>query len=752
MNTTNHKPVTVVISPRDRFTGLEQCIETLYLHTDSSLFELIILDLGYPKKVIDLAKEVLKNKIEETKDLSNLTFWELEEIADHQWTKYTISSEDIKAEIENDKELSDNKKGYLESTNEALKIKNEMNSLRWKIDRQYPNASEAFKNAIFNRESWALVNKYNSAIEEASLYENSYKFRMGEKELIWDVQEKEMKEKREIFKDLFKTKFEEFSADLAFEQESLIQEEVLKLNKKYSWAATSKVDKSGDLVFFNSDWKEINRTKNFSEKVENTYTIETDLGDGLWTEITVIDKKTNEIKSSYIVWEWPSDGKIFGGVKIKSKEGEILQRGDWQRNFNLKRPDKSTNIARDTNNPWNITADWLSDEEAGRLWRGLWASWTYTSPNWREYFVFNNLNSWVLALKGMVKRQVEGNSSWATPKMSLEQYIIWYERWPWTPWFETWDWQKAWVPEWYFRSIVKELGAKWWERLDVFNPEDVATAIARAEGFWDISGVDWGKPWNQSEIAMAQKNITGWTSDERADRLEQYKELRREELTHNEAINIVAWRTIKDEYKDLKDLRKDFRSEPAVKRYVDRVDEFQKIEQIVEGWASWPWDMALVFSFMKWLDPTSVVRESEYALAAESAGALDRIGSLQLIQKWQNWEILTDTQKDEFVNITKAVMNVSKEQYNTILKNYQVIAMKNWLDQSQISVYDWISDNDLNSWIQIYTDSDGVSYTEEQIFEDWINQGLTEEEIIQWMDVSIPKSNNWGDVRNTPRG
>lgn len=57
-----NKTVTVVISPRDRYTGLEKCIETLYQHTDSTQFNLIVLDLGYPKSIIQLAEQALKGK------------------------------------------------------------------------------------------------------------------------------------------------------------------------------------------------------------------------------------------------------------------------------------------------------------------------------------------------------------------------------------------------------------------------------------------------------------------------------------------------------------------------------------------------------------------------------------------------------------------------------------------------------------------------------------------------------------------
>lgn len=55
-------PVTIVITPRDRFSKLAQCIETLYANTDSSLFELVILNLGYPKKDWTQAMDAMEGK------------------------------------------------------------------------------------------------------------------------------------------------------------------------------------------------------------------------------------------------------------------------------------------------------------------------------------------------------------------------------------------------------------------------------------------------------------------------------------------------------------------------------------------------------------------------------------------------------------------------------------------------------------------------------------------------------------------
>jgi len=43
------KAASIVITPRDRFTGIIECIDNVYQYTDETLFDLIILDLGYPQ-------------------------------------------------------------------------------------------------------------------------------------------------------------------------------------------------------------------------------------------------------------------------------------------------------------------------------------------------------------------------------------------------------------------------------------------------------------------------------------------------------------------------------------------------------------------------------------------------------------------------------------------------------------------------------------------------------------------------------
>jgi len=51
--------VTIIISPRDRYSGIDDCIKNLYATTDSTLFELLVLDLGYPRAIIETVQKQL---------------------------------------------------------------------------------------------------------------------------------------------------------------------------------------------------------------------------------------------------------------------------------------------------------------------------------------------------------------------------------------------------------------------------------------------------------------------------------------------------------------------------------------------------------------------------------------------------------------------------------------------------------------------------------------------------------------------
>lgn len=77
---------------------------------------------------------------------------------------------------------------------------------------------------------------------------------------------------------------------------------------------------------------------------------------------------------------------------------------------------------------------------------------------------------------------------------------------------------------------------------------------------------------------------------------------------------------------------------------------------------SGPGDAALIFSFMKMLDPGSVVRESEFAIAQNTDGLLSRLAiQAENLAKDEKY-LLSDTQRKEFVSLANKYMEGAASQ------------------------------------------------------------------------------------------
>ncbi len=113
-----------------------------------------------------------------------------------------------------------------------------------------------------------------------------------------------------------------------------------------------------------------------------------------------------------------------------------------------------------------------------------------------------------------------------------------------------------------------------------------------------------------------------------------------------------------------------FRGEPITKQYNEVQNKYLSVQQILNAGVGGPGDLALVYEFMKALDPTSVVRESEYASAAKSgnifAGALARFnGYLK-----EQGGILPEQVKQAFLDIVSKKFGVATQQYRNLRSEY----------------------------------------------------------------------------------
>lgn len=118
-------------------------------------------------------------------------------------------------------------------------------------------------------------------------------------------------------------------------------------------------------------------------------------------------------------------------------------------------------------------------------------------------------------------------------------------------------------------------------------------------------------------------------------------------------------------------LRKEFTG--IAKPYFEVRDAYNRIQQSAKE-PSAAGDMALIFNYMKMLDPGSVVREGEFATAQNSAGVPDRI------RAWYNriisGERLTDDIRKDFVTQARGLYKVQEDQYQGLQGQYRDIAKR----------------------------------------------------------------------------
>jgi len=124
-------------------------------------------------------------------------------------------------------------------------------------------------------------------------------------------------------------------------------------------------------------------------------------------------------------------------------------------------------------------------------------------------------------------------------------------------------------------------------------------------------------------------------------------------------------------------LRGDFRSEPVYKGFQEIESAFGQINKGLDA-KSPAGDLAAATKFMKLLDPTSVVRESELAMAMQASGALDRL--YNLANNIYTGQKLTPTQREDFRTLAKDFYSTSYDQYSTKREEYVGIAKRNELN------------------------------------------------------------------------
>lgn len=122
-----------------------------------------------------------------------------------------------------------------------------------------------------------------------------------------------------------------------------------------------------------------------------------------------------------------------------------------------------------------------------------------------------------------------------------------------------------------------------------------------------------------------------------------------------------------------------FKSEPIVKSFEEALIAGGDIIQSL--WSeNWPWDVGAVFNFMKSLDPTSTVREWEFALAAKSAGVWEQFKNIPA-NKLEG-TILTDEQRKAFGKLAMKYIESKWKLYDTKYNDMVKVLENQWIPKS----------------------------------------------------------------------
>lgn len=121
----------------------------------------------------------------------------------------------------------------------------------------------------------------------------------------------------------------------------------------------------------------------------------------------------------------------------------------------------------------------------------------------------------------------------------------------------------------------------------------------------------------------------------------------------------------------------------ASKDFVTQRDAFAKIQTAASD-PSAAGDISLVYSFMKLNDPTSTVREGEFATAQNAGAVPERVRAAY--NKAVNGERLADSVRKDFVNTSGRLYKTSEAQHNKLVDQYTGLAKKVGADPTQVAL------------------------------------------------------------------
>jgi len=175
-------------------------------------------------------------------------------------------------------------------------------------------------------------------------------------------------------------------------------------------------------------------------------------------------------------------------------------------------------------------------------------------------------------------------------------------------------------------------------------------------------------------------------------------------------------------------LRKELSLDINVQQYKKSQIEFRKILTSAKAGTA-QGDLALIFSYMRMLDPSSTVRESEFQQAEQARGLGDKFYNVYL--KTIDGQKMGETQREGFVSVARELYKNVKELAQSKFKAIREITVNNELDEND--VFGKITDQqkiqvkfetiDRNNTLEMTKVLESLDQTERKLLDKMIEEG-----------------------------
>lgn len=129
-----------------------------------------------------------------------------------------------------------------------------------------------------------------------------------------------------------------------------------------------------------------------------------------------------------------------------------------------------------------------------------------------------------------------------------------------------------------------------------------------------------------------------------------------------------------------------FQNNPIVKDYNTIIGQKNSIDRVISNGVGGPADVNAIFSFMKALDPNSVVRESEYDKAAASGNLFQGMWTKFNGYFKDKGGFLPDNVREEFQNLINQRLIAKENEYNNVANQTREIVQRQGLNPNNVVI------------------------------------------------------------------